>query len=443
MLLAALAACGDDLDAPPAYAPASGAQLQLERYRYADGTEQTDTSMFYDTKLHAECTPQPWADGTLRCTPAGDEARFTDAACTVAVGLAESPPRRPTSFLGYDLVDGALRPARLYRVNGTTDAFAQYYLQRGDACTGPFPSPFATDYYTLGALEPTDALALTDSELGAGRIGLHIREAADGMHVPIAVWDRELEVACTPAANGDTVACEPNGAVAATEFLDPACHEPAVVAPVLDGAPPAATVVDALGCTRYHAVGDEVDAAVYHRDGDACTRVGFPLASRTFRLGPELALPQLARTVEGGARRLREITLSPVDDPDLRFVGDRLVDTATREECTRVTVDDVTSCLPTSVAPVLTLYRTGCLVPVGVVEVVEPTCTPVAFAAQPSDDGDGLDVFAIGDPVTEPLYDGNTCTVYAPPPGHVVRALGPALPPDAFPTALKFGSRAP
>jgi hypothetical protein len=442
-----LAACGDNLDRDSELAPRSGTRLKLQQYRYQDGTLQADTSAFYDTSLHAMCAPRAWADGELRCVPdvpVTDEARFSDSECTTAFGVADSPVRRPTHFLGFDTVDGNKTPARIYRVNGTTDPVDSYYLLRDDECLGPYPGTFESDTFALGQIETTDVAAFSDSEAGGGRLGLALRETADGLRVPLGTYDRELDLPCTPRMRADGIACEPTNAVSAEDFLDPECRQPAVR--VRGERPRVASVIDAAGCPRFYGVGTEGDAIRYRRVNGACVRTPVPLDERVYGLGAPLVLAPLERTVEEEpARRLHHVTLSPVGDPALRFLGEHLVDTATRDECETITVGDVSWCVPAARVQAQTLFATGCTLPVRVVELPERTCRPITFAAGISFDAEEIEVFAIGDPVTMPLYHfaGIGCVEYTPAPGHQLRALGQPLPRDTFLRAVKFGERTP
>ncbi|MDX2088683.1 MAG: hypothetical protein SFX73_12580 [Kofleriaceae bacterium] len=450
LLLVTFVACGDNLSVDTALHPSSGTRLKLQQYRYEDGTLQADQTAFYDTSFHATCTPKLWADGALRCVPLGaDVARFTDSACTTAIGLAESPVRRPTHFLGYDTVDHTQVPARIYRVTGTTDAAASYYQLRDGMCQRDLDVPFATDYFALGELEPTDVAQFLDGEVGAGRLGLQVRETLDGLLVYRGVRDRELDLRCTPTLRADGVACEPTDAdtAPAEHFLDPACRQPALRAPKNQDIPRMMTVHDAAGCLRFHAVGAEaVVTRLYRRVGDVCMRADDPAEEHVFGLGAPVVLAPLERAIEDAPeRRLQHVVLSPAAETALRFESDRLVDSATRNECVTRSVGDVTWCVPADMERAMPLYATGCTLPVNVVEVREPTCRPATFAAGLSFDEEALEIYAIGDPVTTPLYHftGAGCAPYFPEPGHVLRALGPALPADTFLRAAKFAERDP
>lgn len=447
LVFIALAACGDNLELESELTPRSGTRLQLQQYRYEDGTLQADTSAFYDTSLHATCTPQVWADGELRCVPevpVTDEARFSDRECTTAFGVADLPVKRPTHFLGYDFPDDIQTPTRIYRVNARIDPVDSYYLLRDGECSGPYAGTGESDTFALGEIEPTDMAVFIDSEVGAGRLGLALRETADGLRVPLGIYDHELALPCTPTLRADGIACEPTDAGAAKNFRDPDCRQPVLRVPRNQDVPRLMSVLDAVGCPRFHDLGPAVEAPLYHRVNGTCVRADDPVEEHVFGLGAPLVLAQLERTIEEAPeRRLQHVTLSLVGD--LSFLGDRLFDSATRDECETITVGDVSWCVPTARVQAQTLFATGCTLPVRVVEVPEQSCRPIAFAADTSFDGATIEVFAIGDPVTTPLYrfNGLGCVAYTPAPGNQLRSLGQPLPTDAFLRAVKFGERNP
>ena len=162
----------------------------------------------------------------------------------------------------------------------------------------------------------------------------------------------------------------------ASYFGDPACHEPVVA--VGATVPPAiARLVEPSGCASYHRVGPELSVPLYSRAGDTCTPVAAPVDGRLFPLAAPIALPVLGRSLEAiPGRRLQRIIL---DHDGLRFLDDRLFDTATGADCGRRTLRDGVRCLPTTIAST-TLFLEGCAVPVRVVEVPQDTCERLAFA---------------------------------------------------------------
>jgi hypothetical protein len=444
------AACAEDTHPEALFAAVSGSRLTLQLVRYDDGTEQATADELYDRELHARCTPQRWADGAVRCVPLVDDAIYTDAACTTLAGRARTIAK-PALFLAYAAAAGEdARPARLFRAGAAIDPVPQFYELQDGACTGPLPSPEEPiSYFEVGdELDGASLIAIQDGEVGEGRLGVLVRESDDGARVPIGLRDRELGATCTPArGGGGDLGCAPAGAAPASAFRDPGCSAPVVVA-LAGSLPPAiAAVIEASGCTAYRAVAGEVPGPrMYRRADGACTSAVVPAGARLFALGAELALAPLPRTLEDApGRRLRRVIL---EAGGLRFLDDRLFDTATRADCRRRLVGDVLRCIPDAVAPARTLYAPGCGVEVPVAELPPRTCEPVAFAAGPgpapgSDDADGLEIRAIGDRAADPLFrrENGQCLPSPNSADTSLRALGPPIDPAAFVGGLYYGAR--
>lgn len=439
---AAGAACGDSIPHVPPLDAVSGDRLKLQRLRYDDGAEQVDPSGFYDTALHTRCAAGRWTDGALRCLPVADDAVYTDADCTTEVGLTPATELAdPTVFIGHDWVDGVRIATRLHRAGDDRAAITEYWERRDGACTGPWPAPEgATTYELAGAITAAELVAFHDGEAGDGRLGLRLRQTDDGLRLAIELRDRELDVACTPTLRSDGVACEPSTVAAATYFDDPGCEQPRVVTAEPAPRPAIARVVDDAGCATYFRIGPEVSPPSYRREAAACVRATVPSGARSFELGAAVELALLGRTVEdAGGRRLQRVIL---DDAGLRFVGDRLVDTATRAECLPRLIGDELRCVPAATVAALTLYARGCVAPLRVAAVPTRVCGErPAFAIAVT--ADGTAIHAIGDRVDGPLFafDGVACAPYVAPPDTAVHALGPALAPETFTRAVAFGAR--
>lgn len=445
------AACGDDARHEDDLLTAtSGARLALQKLRYDDGTEQATADEFYDTELHARCAPRPWLDDAVRCVPVVDDAVYTDAACTTLVGRARTPGE-PVLFLAHATAGEDVRPARLVRAADPIDPVAQYFELRDGACTGPFPSPEEPiRYFAVGdELDGASLVPIRDVEIGDGRLGVQIRESDDGARVPSGLRDRELGVACSPARGGDGgVRCAPAGAASASHFRDPACREP-VVAVATDAPVPAiAAVAEPSGCTGYRAVAGELPStAIYRRDGAACVPAPAPAGARLFATGAAIELAPLEREVEDAPeRRLQRIILTTglatgLAPGGLRFLDDRLLDTATRADCRRQQIGEVPRCIPEAVAPARTLFAAGCTVEIHVAEVPQPTCEPVAFATATTDAG--LEIRALGDRSQGPLFrpENGLCLPYPSAAEASLRALGPPIDPAAFVGAVYYGAR--
>jgi hypothetical protein len=281
-----------------------------------------------------------------------------------------------------------------------------------------------------------------ESELGAGRLALRQRTTPDGLHATGALVDRDLDVTCTPALRDDGIVCEPDGAGTASVYADAQCTTPAAIITAGSDAPAYLRAVDANGCTAFGLPGAQVTTA-FRRDGGRCVRVSLGANDRVIGLGEPLELATLDRSIETVAgRRLQREILEATADPDLRFVADTLQDLAIRGECRRTQLDDEVRCLPAQLRAARVVFGTGCTYSIRVAELAVGGCAPAGFASSFADDGTPT-VHAIGDPVTVPVFEFSSegCVPYTPPPGSELRALGPALEPDAFAAAVSFGAR--
>jgi hypothetical protein len=437
VVVLACAACGDNLHRDDLFTAVSGSRLVLQKYRFDDGTEQAVASEFYDTQVHARCTPQPGADGAVRCVPVADDVGYVDPACTIPVGLGRTI-EQPTHFIVYDTLPAGRVVSRVFRAGAATTPIAQYYGIAGGACVGPVAvPPELVSFFEVGDELDIDTLvAFHEDELGDGRIGVQIRTTDDGLRAPFGLRDRALDVPCVPRLQGDgSVGCEPSNAAVASYFGDPACHEP-VVAAGPTASPAIARVVEPSGCASYHHVGPELSVPLYLRAGDTCTPVAAPVDNRLFPLAAPIELPVLGRSLEAiPGRRLQRIIL---DHDGLRFLDDRLFDTATGADCGRRTLRDGVRCLPTTIAST-TLFLAGCAEQVRVAEVPQHTCTPLAYATS----NRPFQIREIGDPVSSALFrlDGDACQPYTSAPGTELRALGPPLDLTTFESAIYFGER--
>lgn len=431
-VLLALASCGDQLMVPATDEPTSGTRLKAEWLFYGDGSRQIAPAAYYDTSLHARCTPKDWADGTVRCVPEADAAYYTDDLCRTAVGYADVIGK-PRLFLAYDRG----RPTQIYRASTTTiDPPAQLYELVDDTCLPRGTAPADFPWFETSGFD--DTVELTERETDGGdRLAIRVRESADGLHVPLGLRDTMLDVPCT--ADGD--ACVPQIADVADVFLDDLCETRGVGVP-LGSTPPAVVRVDtADGCPSFHAVGAPVEGPVYRRQGTAC-RPAFAVPTlRGYALGAAIEPAPLVREIEPTrGRRLGAIALS---SGSLRIYDERMFDTATRADCVPTAYEGVTRCVPATLLPALVLYTAGCQHEVRIAEVPARSCTRATFAAYTPPETIGPELHAIGAPVSGTLYDARSglCAPYVAPAGVTPALLGPVLPPETFVGGHPAGER--
>lgn len=432
--------CGDNVHVDDVFEATSGSRIKLEWHLYEDGTRQAERAVFYDINVHARCTPQRWVDDVIRCVPIAEDAVYIDETCENVVGRARTI-EKPTHFIGHDALAGTTLPARLYRAGQVTEPVDEFYEQRDGECVGPFRPPSDLTYYRLvDEIAGSSLVEVRDEEVGDGRLGVRLRETDDGVRVPVGLRDRDLDLPCTPAPRADgSVHCAPSEVPDATLFRDPGCEEPVITISDAVAVPTLARVADPAGCARYHAVGAEHVGPLYRRDGEACTRIAPIPPRRAFGVGAELELPMLERTIEDvPARRLQRIV---VQAGDLRFIDERLYDSATRADCQRQTLGETVRCLPAVLASASVLFTRSCAVEVPIAELPQRTCERIGFAMATTDEGEAI--HAIGDRATDPLFQltGLGCQPYAGATGQELRTLGPAIAPETFSAAVMYGER--
>ncbi|MBA3459116.1 MAG: hypothetical protein H0T46_04080, partial [Deltaproteobacteria bacterium] len=408
--------------------------LKAEWLFYGDGSRQVAPEAYYDTALHARCTPVDWADGTVRCVPEADTAYYTEATCETAVGYAEVIGK-PRHFLAYDVTSGVRLPSVIYHASTTSiDPPALVYELVDGECTGPRSAPADFPWFEISGVG--DTVELTERELEEGeRIALRVRESVDGLHVPVGLRDRDLDVPCVP--DGD--ACVPVVTAIADVFLDSRCETPGVAVRVDDPLPALVQLRPALGCATVHRLGASHTGSLFRRSGAACMPA-FP-TRRGFELGVAVEPAPLTReVVRDRAHRLHRVALT---SGALRFHDVRMFDTATRGECTPVEYETVTRCIPATTLPATRLFTQGCAVEVPIAEVPDRSCGSAAFAALSIPDVIGPGLHAIGARTTAPLFDlrSGTCAPYVAPAGTSPHALGPELPTGTFVGGHPAGER--
>jgi hypothetical protein len=429
-------ACGDNTTRDVPFDAVSGTRLRVERYMFDDGTSVPGGPGFFDAELHVRCTPQTYLDGTVRCVPDAEDALFSDAGCTTAIGRGMTI-MDPTYFVGHDVKAGASLPSHVYRAGQPTAAPGQYWQRIDDTCAGPFFTPSDYVYYQLTG--EVDVVELRDTIVGEGRLELRVRTSTDGAITPLALFDRDLVADCEPAERADgTAACEPVSAPAATLFADATCATPAVA--IADSpSPPLVARLESDGdCPTYHVLGAELTTTLYRTTGTACVPVARVPSAHYYTLGDEAALPAIEREVEPSAHRLHRI-IAATDD--LVAYGTHLVDNAIRGECARAMLGEVQRCVPTSTIAATDVYAAGCVQRLPITEVPVRSCHAPAFAVT---FGDAVAISAIGDITTQTVYrfatDG-TCKPYTPPADRPLHTLGPPLPDDTFLAARPYGER--
>ncbi|MDX2086398.1 MAG: hypothetical protein SFX73_01055 [Kofleriaceae bacterium] len=436
LLLAVVAACGDNLTPPlEAGAARSGARLKVERYVYPDGTTQFETSRFYDAQRGEECTPEVWSDGQTYCTPAFSEAVYSDADCLGLIGRVEEADRVPDYFLRTYTLDGVEHPSKLFEAGAAVQPPQAIWRLRNGACFGP-ETPGPDDrFYNLGTEVRRELLVrikhATSKE--PSRIAVTSVITDDGLQVPTELSDRELERPCDLdlAATGGVIQCIPRGAREASYYADEACSVAQLDVSLGEPVPPVVWTRDtATGCTAYHEVGDLVIGPVFRRIVGACQPVNAPSDAQFYRLERPFEVATLARTRDHrDGRRLLGIHASEgeltIDDP-------RLFDTELATECRRTEIAPGDfRCVPVTATPVTALFANPeCTDELLIALIDTSTCALRAPYAMRTD-VDAITFHALGEPRTAPAYfisTGERCLPFTPTePDIAMYNVGPAL----------------
>ncbi len=443
LLLAA--ACGDDRDAATVEEAVSGSQLKIEWYLYADGTRQPNPGMFYETRAHARCRPVPWIDGVDRCLPFADDALFVDENCETVIGRVGSI-EKPTHYIAHQRVEGKDVASRLLVAGEEAAAPASYYEMIDGKCMGPLRAPPGQYRELVGELYADDLVQVRKVERAAPGLVVEWLEGGDGMRVPVGFRDPELDVPCVVAPDDEGGSrCIPDTSVIANpfaeaRFADDSCQQPATLIQVEGETPPIHRALPPSRCATFHRLGPEISSA-YRRDGDgACVRTPHAMTLRAFALGPALEVPKLVSEVEHDPqRRLQRIV---IDTGTGRVPEPRLLDVATREPCHRIEAMGASWCVPDGAIATTTAYTTGCQLPIMITEIGPRSCGSRAFAITVGIDSEPR-WHAVGDPVTEPLWQASAtgCVPYVPAAGTLPHRVGPALPIQGFVSALTYGER--
>ncbi|HEX5061812.1 MAG TPA: hypothetical protein VFV99_20735 [Kofleriaceae bacterium] len=419
--------CGDNLPDPGT--PHSGGRLRLGWWVYADGTRQLETSWYYDSALRQRCVPSDWSDGNRYCAPATDEAVYTSASCTAALGRTPIDAAPAPYFATTFYLKGEPLRSRVFERGPQTDAPLTVFQKFNDGC---YPTELGDGfaYFELGR-EITNLARLRRGEpRGAGELAVVDDVSDDGLRVPVTFYDRALGVECTAAAraNVDSVECAPNDSAIVSYFHEVGCLEPELA--ITGTVPTTAKQYSPLTrCWSYYDVGTEVNAPpLYEALGGTCTSVSPPNGSQFFLVAGLHQLQGVLRQREVTTRRLAAIDL--VRD-DQRFADPLLYDSALATECWR---DENDRCVPATDATIEPFFAdSGCTMPLDLALVPQGECdAPTKFARK------GDEYHPLGLWYTRTIFwlsTGDTCGIYRPPTPFNAWTVGPAIDPTMFATA--------
>lgn len=427
-MLIGLLGCGDNL-VPEGADARSGARLKLQFLEYVDGTRQLVRDELFDAGRGEACRIVQWSDGFFYCTPEAGRALYTDRECTRELGHAELGEPVPPYFVHELFVGGTFKASKLYRRGALAEPPSAAYEVRGDTCDEARFDPTGT-FYELGEEIAREALVRTAERSHAidERVAVRIATSGDGVQLPLALQDRELESDCRiDGPNQTSVECTPVQAHDAVYFHDDACTQPELSA----ASEPAVAAVQRAGCTSYHAVGERAASAPLFRLSPTCTPTVAPPSERLFLVGEQLALPVLARERGEGAR-LQPIIVAGGSDG-------YLFDLQHGSDCRPLDIGGITRCVPHHALSHPVYADDACTARTLIALVQTRACEPpVQFTIRFFDET--FEVYPIVG-AAPPVYEittGDRCDPYLPPAGFATRALGAPLPAEAFASAIRL-----
>lgn len=299
-VLAAAAACGDNL--APAARPAlqGGERLDLWWLQSGEARELASERRLFDRARDEPCELVDWDDGTRRCVPLRSDpeavAVYADADCRELRGVGVGGE---TYYLYGEWLAERFVASAVFRRGGASAEQGAYYERRDGRCVGPIPTAGRVMVELADGVAGTELVGFTtEIAATASRVTRHQWLGDDGTVIAGRFYDRQLEIACSPSFGEGDLRCEPDGATVGGTFLDAACTQPAVAD--LD-ARFAHRVDDDSGCTTSYELSPARRVQVYERDGDRCvaTAIGDYRAARAIE-SPVIEVT----TVEGPGRML-------------------------------------------------------------------------------------------------------------------------------------------
>jgi hypothetical protein len=431
LLLLCLIACGDNLPDPGT--PHSGQRLKLGWWQFDDGPRQRETSWYYDAALGERCQPSDWSDGQRYCAPTTDEAVYVSDTCSralgrTAIGADPAPFFATTFYLG-----GKPLRSRVFQRGEDTAAPISLWQKHADGCIGPFEPGDGYAYFDLGR-EVQSLVRLRHSEpRGEGELAIVDEASDDGLRVPIAYYDRTLDVECTPAehANVEGAECVPNDAALVSYFHEVGCQDPELAIALGDTVPATAKhYSQRTRCWHYYDIGDEVEAPPLYEDlGGTCVSVSPPGGSRFFTTaGPHQTQGVMRQRVATSDRLLQIDRVRVQGDQELRIADPLLFDRKLETDCRR---DGDARCVPVTEAKVEPFFWDSiCSMPLELARVPSGNCDPPTKFARRGDELVPLDIHWTG--AIYWLSTGDTCALYGPPEPFTMWTVGPAIDPATF-----------
>jgi hypothetical protein len=398
----------------------SGTRLKV---RWADFDGIKSFVSLFDSTRNEACSPRRFADGKTYCVPPAANVAFSDANCTMPIGVQSRSCNvaQTTYYVETDPLTCDNLPKKIYS-RGAAISLSAYYSLSPQGCNRTVP--LLSDLYSLGAEIPLTELAtLVEEPISAtpGRIQQRFFTSGDGARVFSSTYDTQLEAeaylsldASRGSARGVPMAVSDSGPGL---FGDAACSQSRIAS--RRGCPvPKYISRVGLGCNsggtvpNIFKVGVQANpSSLFNRTGGTCMMQDPDTTQNYYEVSSEMqTLGTFTRSpVAEGTGRFRKIYNS---DQTSKVLDPSLFDTLRQTECAATTLKDGSiRCLPINIYSMTTYFSdSACTTPVPVVVVpnnASPGCNlpPLPkYTTRKDSMTCELDVRMLGQPVAGTLY---------------------------------------
>jgi len=443
-------------DAPPGPDPndgaRSGTRLKLTWFDFSDGTRQWDG--LYDAERKETCyIYNDWIDGKSYCAPDyTGSIVYTNATCTTkSVEIYKDGCSTTNLYaMEYNYTPCDSKPAHLW-TRGSKITLANYYYKSSDGtCNGPYATSTSYDYYALGAeVQRAELVEVTlGSPAGPGRLGVRFYQSPDGMRLQATVNDAALGTDCYPqvyASGAMTGSCAPNARYAGYD-QDAGCTQHKLGISKQCTLPKYTVYYPPNGCPadppQYYTLGALVAGSpLYYHNGTSCVSTTPSTANDYYRVGAELAVAPISRTIAAAAGRLQLVHFT--DPEGLNYRSYELYDTQKGTGCYPTKLPDGTLRCVAYGGYINTYYSNStCTTQIDLVEVESGPASCGApdvpkFARKfiqppPGTCAYGTQVYTVSTPFAGTIYQNfGTCQVYTPVNAKLY-SVGPQVPLSEF-----------
>lgn len=316
-----LGACGGGGGDPDE--AASGSRLKLQWHDFGGGA-RTPTGVLVDKQLDdALCFLTTWDDSRTYCTPQAQAVVFLDDQCSKPAirELDHACQAAPRYAAIYREEACGVQVARLFEVGALMTG-----VQIFEGGPGNCFQRDVADVRVAGPEVPRNALAELTTQLAPapGRIARAFAVSADGLRLPLGLYDTELDEPCRLRTLGDEAAvCLPFALGSVTAFTDAACSTPLASSDTSCTTAHYAARDDDVVCRedvpRLYAYGAQLasDQPIYRQRGSCGSES--QVGDSYFELGAEVAPAMLTLHREGSGSVQRVVASDSASQFDTKL----------------------------------------------------------------------------------------------------------------------------